>query len=109
MATLILNASEILTMAVGERHRRTGIGGMLVHTLVEQLAEDNVERLFLEVAADNTAAFGLYRRHGFVETGRRKGYYHRPNAPAADALTLALTLPPPKPRASAGPLSPAGP
>lgn len=100
--------AEILTIAVSERHRRAGIGGMLVRALVEHLADDRVERLFLEVAADNAAAYGLYRRHGFVETGRRKGYYQRTNAPTADALTLTLTLPPPKSGASDEPFSPTG-
>ena len=100
--------AEILTIAVSARHRRAGIGGMLLRTLVANLADERVERLFLEVAADNAAAYGLYRRHGFVETGRRKRYYQRTNAPAVDALTLALNLAPPKSGASDEPFSPIG-
>jgi [ribosomal protein S18]-alanine N-acetyltransferase len=46
----------------------------------------------LEVAEDNAAAIGLYKKNGFVETGRRKGYYERPGANAVDALVLSLTL-----------------
>jgi [ribosomal protein S18]-alanine N-acetyltransferase len=100
--------AEILTIAVAEQDRRSGIGGKLLRTLEEHLADAGIERLFLEVSADNAAAYGLYRRHGFVETGRRKGYYERPNAPSVDALTLALTLPEPKSRAPDGELSPTG-
>lgn len=100
--------AEILTITVAQSHRRGGIGTKLLRALVEQLAEDGVERLFLEVAADNSAAYGLYRRLGFVETGRRKGYYQRDNTAAVDALTLALTLPPPKKDGSSVPRSPTG-
>jgi [ribosomal protein S18]-alanine N-acetyltransferase len=108
LAFAAADEAEILTIAVAENHRRAGIGARLLRMLEEHLAEDGIERLFLEVAADNTAAYGLYRRRGFVETGRRKAYYQRPNAPAADALTLALTLAPPKSRTSDGPPSPTG-
>lgn len=89
--------AEILTIAVTETSRRRGIGDKLLRALKSSLAEDGIERLFLEVAADNIAARGLYRRHGFVETGRRKGYYARLGGPAIDALTLAVALPPAKP------------
>lgn len=100
--------AEILSLAVAVGYRRAGIGRMLLRTLEERLSENGVERLFLEVAADNTAALGLYRRHGYVETGRRKGYYQHPNAPAVDALTLALTLPEPKFETPDGSISPTG-
>jgi [ribosomal protein S18]-alanine N-acetyltransferase len=100
--------AEILTIAVAGNHRRSGIGGRLLNALEVHLAENGVERLFLEVAADNAAAYGLYRRHGFVETGRRKGYYQRSSGPSVDALTLALTLPEPKTRTPDAPFSPTG-
>lgn len=87
--------AEILSMVVADRARRSGIGGQLLTALRLQLVDEGVTQLFLEVAADNTAAHGLYRRHGFVETGRRRGYYQRTGASAVDALTLGLTLAPP--------------
>ena len=49
-------------------------------------------RLHLEVAATNAAALGLYKRLGFEEIGRRKGYYDRPGAPPEDAINLSLAL-----------------
>ena len=89
--------AEILTIAVTETSRRRGIGDKLLRALKMSLSEEGIERLFLEVAADHSAAQGLYRRHGFVETGRRRGYYQRPGEPAIDALSLAISLPPAKP------------
>lgn len=84
--------AEILTIAVTPAYRRRGVAARLLRTLDEQLAEEGVERLFLEVAADNSAAYGLYRRLGFAETGRRKGYYLRPGQDPVDALTLARAV-----------------
>jgi ribosomal-protein-alanine N-acetyltransferase len=44
--------------------------------------------MFLEVAAQNTAARALYAALGFTETGRRPAYYED----GGDALILALAL-----------------
>jgi len=46
------------------------------------------KRLYLEVAEDNAVACALYRKLGFAETGRRKGYYARKGAAPVDALVL---------------------
>lgn len=76
--------AEILTLAVAPAARRAGVG----RGLVEAVAAAGGEALFLEVAADNAAARALYAATGFVEAGRRRGYYPRPNGPAVDALVL---------------------
>jgi [ribosomal protein S18]-alanine N-acetyltransferase len=94
LAFAATDEAEILTIAVPPSRRRKGTGAKLLRALQDQLREEGITRLFLEVAADNAAAYGLYRRTGFVETGRRKGYYIRDAGPPVDALTLALTLAP---------------
>jgi len=38
--------------------------------------------VLLEVRADNEVAHGLYRRRGFTEIGRRRGYYQPSGADA---------------------------
>ena len=84
--------AEILTLAVRPSARRRGLGAdLLAKGLVLALA-GGAGRLFLEVAEDNLAARALYARAGFAEAGRRRGYYARPDGPAADALVLALDL-----------------
>ena len=50
------------------------------------------KRLFLEAAADNTKAQGLYRALGFKDVGLRKAYYKRKDGPAVDAHILAMAL-----------------
>ena len=54
-------------------------------------------RVFLEVAEDNLAARALYERTGFVEAGRRPGYYAAADGGRRDALLLALNLTGPLP------------
>ena len=43
----------------------------------------------LEVRPSNTAAVALYSSHGFVEIGRRKGYYA---AEGEDAIVMHLEI-----------------
>lgn len=85
--------AELLIVAVVPEARRRGIARGLIDGLISALPSVKVSDLFLEVAADNTAARALYASCGFAEAGRRKGYYQRPESPAADALILRKTLP----------------
>ena len=68
---------EILNIAVARRFRRMGIASAL---LSQALGSDVVH--FLEVRESNLAAQALYRKFGFVEIGRRHGYYQSPGETA---------------------------
>jgi len=83
--------AEILTLTVRPQARRRGLGRALVATAKAQALRSGVAALFLEVAADNAAALALYRAAGFVEAGRRRGYYPRADG-AIDALILRCDL-----------------
>lgn len=76
--------SEILSVAVVTDRRRRGIGRALVAFHLARLASEGIAISFLEVEAGNAAARTLYARLGYVEVGRRRGYY----AGGADALLL---------------------
>ncbi len=82
--------TEILTLAVHPRHRRRGLGTRLLRALLDAVRDDS-STLFLDVAADNAAAIGLYRSLGFHETGRRRHYYRREGT-SVDALLYRLDL-----------------
>lgn len=77
--------AEILTLAVRPTARRAGLAARLI---TEAQAAMAATRIFLEVAADNEAARALYRKHGFVETGRRKAYYKSNDGPRRDAVLM---------------------
>jgi ribosomal-protein-alanine N-acetyltransferase len=83
---------EILSLGVAKDSQRQGIGCRLLDALMRLARQREVHRLYLEVAAGNSAARGFYHRLGFEECGRRKGYYVRAGALAEDAILLSLTL-----------------
>lgn len=88
----IAGEAEVLTLGVDPTHRRQGLARGLLHAGLELAAAQGAEVAFLEVAADNPSALGLYRAMGFEAAGRRAGYYARPGRPAVDALVLRRTL-----------------
>lgn len=92
LGQLAADEAEILTLGVGKGSQRHGIGRRLVEALARAAKRAEVRRLFLEVAQDNGPALALYNGLGFIEVGRRRGYYERAGGPSQDALTLALTL-----------------
>ena len=85
--------AEIITIGVHPKARRRGIGRRLLTAAETTAAAAGAERLFLEVAADNFQALGLYLALGFTEIGRRAKYYRR-REDAMDACVLAKKIPP---------------
>ena len=80
---------EVLTIATDPALRRQGYARRLLGGLEAEAARRGARRLFLEVAADNAAARGLYAGAGYAEIGRRAGYYARDKGAArVDALVL---------------------
>ena len=88
----VADEAEILTLAVEPRARRRGVGRALVEAAAEAALAMGAHRLHLEVAEDNAAALALYRAAGFVQAGRRPGYYARSGGPTVAALILTLNL-----------------
>jgi ribosomal-protein-alanine N-acetyltransferase len=92
LARALAGEAEVLTLAVRPAARRQGLGRALVEAVATRAIDAGARSLFLEVAADNGAALGLYRECGFVPVGRRGAYYRRASGPAMDALVLRRTL-----------------
>jgi ribosomal-protein-alanine N-acetyltransferase len=90
----VADEAEILTLAVLPSARRRGVGARLMRTALKEAAALGARRLLLEVAEDNAAAAGLYGRLGFVEVGRRRGYYARRDGEPVTARILSLDLAP---------------
>jgi ribosomal-protein-alanine N-acetyltransferase len=66
--------AHIATIGVTGARQGQGIGAQLLDTLLAE-ADARSRVVLLEVRADNEGAQGLYRRRGFTEIGRRRGYY----------------------------------
>jgi len=86
--------AELQAILVDGPRRGQGLAGTLLGVVVDQAREWGSERLLLEVRAGNLAAIALYRRGGFGEDGRRRGYYppREPGAPREDAVLMSLPL-----------------
>ncbi|RAR63646.1 MULTISPECIES: ribosomal protein S18-alanine N-acetyltransferase [Halomonadaceae] len=75
--------AELQAITVAPAARRQGVAKALLERLIATATDWGSERLLLEVRASNAQALGLYRGLGFIEEGRRRGYY-----PAAEASSL---------------------
>lgn len=67
--------AELQAITVIPQARRQGVAKALLERLCSEAGAWGSERLLLEVRASNQAAIALYRRMGFVDDGRRPGYY----------------------------------
>ena len=80
--------AHVSTIAVAGPRQGEGIGSLLLDALLAE-ADRRSPVVILEVRADNELAQGLYRRRGFTEIGRRRGYY-QPSG--ADAVVMRREL-----------------
>lgn len=80
--------AEVLTIAVLPPYRRRGVGRMLLDAALDTAGRAGAEAMFLEAAANNTAALALYSSVGFSQVGLRPRYY----GGVIDALILRRDL-----------------
>jgi ribosomal-protein-alanine N-acetyltransferase len=83
--------AEIVSLGVHPAARRRGLGRRLMAKAIAAALDRGVRRMFLEVAADNSAAQRLYLREGFAKVGERPNYYHKTGGDVA-ALVMARDI-----------------
>ena len=88
----VADEAELLTLAVMPEHRRTGLGRSLLGAFEDEAKARGATIAHLEVAADNAPAIALYAGCGYVEVGRRKGYYGPECGARSDAVLMSRTL-----------------
>jgi ribosomal-protein-alanine N-acetyltransferase len=81
--------AHVATIGVATARQGEGIGAQLLDALLGEADRRGSPVVLLEVRADNEVAQGLYRRRGFAEIGRRRGYY-QPSG--ADAVVMKREL-----------------
>ena len=84
--------AELVTIAVLPEARRQGIGRRLLGAFRDEAERRGAAHAFLEVAEDNAAARALYAAEGWIEAGRRPGYYAAGEGRRRDALILRRPL-----------------
>lgn len=80
---MILDQSQITTIAVKNSFRGQGLGEYLL-TYIKEYCIESTHVLSLEVNVDNTPAKNLYEKLGFNYGGIRKNYY----GPGKDAHVM---------------------
>lgn len=88
LSRMAAGEAEILSVAIAPARRRRGFSRPLLDLHLRRLAGLGIRTVFLEVDEHNVPAGRLYRRMGFHEVGRRKGYYEN----SATALVLRRDL-----------------
>ena len=86
---IAVDEGQITNIAVHPDHRGQGLGLAIVQALIKHAKAERLASITLEVRVSNTPAISLYRKVGFVEVGRRKGFYTKPTE---DALIMELKL-----------------
>jgi ribosomal-protein-alanine N-acetyltransferase len=81
--------AELESIAVSKLARRQGVGRALCRQGMDWSRDLGATVIELEVRASSDGALALYRLLGFVEQGRRRGYYRYPTE---DAVLMAATL-----------------
>jgi ribosomal-protein-alanine acetyltransferase len=90
----ILEEAHLLNFTVAPSRQRRGLGQALLERLLSRMKEDGAVSVLLEVRPSNDAAIRLYGRNGFVQIGRRKGYYPAGKNTREDALLMQRALVP---------------
>jgi ribosomal-protein-alanine N-acetyltransferase len=88
---LVLDEAHLLNISIIRARQGQGLGWTLLGHLCAVVREAGARQMFLEVRPSNAKALALYRRAGFQQVGRRRGYYPGENG-REDALIMRLPL-----------------
>lgn len=92
LCRVVRDEAELLSIGVTPVFRGRSVGGALLRESMERTRRAGATTMFLEVATDNVAAQQMYAAFGFLEVGRREGYYQRPDGTRVNALTMRAEL-----------------
>jgi ribosomal-protein-alanine N-acetyltransferase len=92
VAMIGVDEMHLLNITVAPASRRRGHARRLLAGLVQVCRDRAANRLWLEVRESNGEARSTYRHLGFVEVGRRRGYYPAPEGRREDAVVMSLDI-----------------
>ncbi len=75
IADSVVGDSTLMDICVAPEHQGNGYGKALLNQYLNHAKKLDCLTLFLEVRSSNISAQMLYINHGYIETGRRTGYY----------------------------------
>lgn len=86
---MVAGEAQVYNIAVDPSSRGKGLGEDMMFHLIDAARDAGCDVMTLEVRSGNEAAYSLYKKLGFKEVGRRKGYY---SATGEDAVLMDLAL-----------------
>jgi ribosomal-protein-alanine N-acetyltransferase len=79
---------HLLNLAVRADRQGHGLGRYMLGKALACARAMGMASMLLEVRPSNAAALALYGRDGFLQVGRRKGYYPAPEQQREDAIVM---------------------
>lgn len=86
----ILDELHLLTFAVHPQYQGQGYARLLLEEMRSLAKSKNYLSIMLEVRISNLRARHIYQQFGFVEIGRRKGYYPVDQLTREDAIVMRI-------------------
>ena len=87
-----LDEAHLLDVAVAAPLHGRGVGRYLLDRIAARSRAERMASILLEVRPSNTRALDVYRRYGYEEIGRRKGYYPAHEGRREDAIVMRYVL-----------------
>lgn len=87
-ASIVVDESHIIRIAVKSEYRRKHIGTQLLDNLLKLLNKKKIKKIFLEVRESNLSAITFYKNHNFKIDGIRKEYYIDANSNSKETAIL---------------------
>ena len=91
LGRVVADEAELLTLAVEPKHQGKGFGRACLLAFEQNAARKGAVSAFLEVAATNAPAMGLYLSQGWQKTGLRSAYYKCKNG-RIDAILMSKDI-----------------
>jgi ribosomal-protein-alanine N-acetyltransferase len=87
-----VDEAHLLDVAVAAPLHGRGVGRYLLDRIASRARAERMESVLLEVRPSNARALQVYRRYGYAEIGRRKGYYPAHEGRREDAIVMRYML-----------------
>lgn len=83
---------HLLNITVAPAAWHQGHARFMLGALADLCRQRQARQLWLEVRESNERARAIYRRHGFAEVGKRRGYYPAAHGRREDAVVMSLPI-----------------
>jgi ribosomal-protein-alanine N-acetyltransferase len=87
-----VDEAHLLDVAVSAERQGSGLGRFLLDRIATRSRAMGMTSVLLEVRPSNERALQVYGRYGYLQIGRRKGYYPAHEGKREDAIVMRYVL-----------------